>query len=191
MFQVSARRKSKRRRSKNFKTPILPSIGGISVVKKDKKFMSGGREELSKSVNKEKSLDNPSVAVKLEEENVVMVNARQLETLFSKMKSQREQATSWGSLRSRLTNSSMRNPLTSAKVKNDARSNIYILNITLSMINNLAKNRFGYICKITQFSRPLPYANPKDGGPKPSKLPFYRALVASAWSRKTISLCWE
>lgn len=139
MYQVAAKRKSKKRRSSTLKTPILPSIGSISMFKTDKKFMSGVRDEMTKLPIKEKSSDNLSGAVKLEEEKVVRVNARQLQTLFGEMTPQREQATSWGSLRSRLTNASMRGALTTAKVNNNAGSKMFFLTITFSMINNLAK----------------------------------------------------
>jgi hypothetical protein len=125
LYQVGARPKSKRRRSSTInKTPILPSIGGISVVKKDEESMSRVREELTKSANIEKSPDEPLLAVKSEEAKVVRVNARQLKTLFGETMSQRKQTASWGGLRSRLTNASFRGALTAAKVKNDARSKI-------------------------------------------------------------------
>jgi hypothetical protein len=110
--------------------------------------MLGVREELTKLVNKEKSPNNPSVAVKSEEEKLTRVNTRQMQTLFVEMKSQREQATSWDSLRSHLTNTSMRNPLTSPKVKNDARSNIFILNMIIINDRQFSKTKSPKTCSI-------------------------------------------
>jgi hypothetical protein len=140
LHQVGVRRKSKRRRFATVKTPILSSIGGISVVKKDKEVISGVREKPTILSNKEKSPNDPSMAVKSEEEKVFRVNARQLRTLFKRTISQSEQATSWGSLRSRLTNASLGGALPAAKVKNNDILKIYIFTVTLSVINNTAKH---------------------------------------------------